>query len=277
MALRALRAELVQANIDDAALDARILFLAALGIDATEFAMRPLERLTADEAARLASWTIRRLAHEPVARILGEAEFWGLRFVLSADTLVPRPDTETVVATALDLVAGRNQALKIADLGTGSGCLLVSLLHELPQAIGIGIDRAPGAAGTAKLNAQRNGVAARCLFVVSDWAAALADGIDLIASNPPYIASKVVDRLEPEVREHDPRLALDGGADGLDAYRTILGDSRRLLSPTGHLVLEIGYDQEAALRGLAAEFGFTVVRFVTDLAGNPRCVALKGT
>ncbi|KAB0265217.1 peptide chain release factor N(5)-glutamine methyltransferase [Microvirga brassicacearum] len=276
-ALRRLRAKLAGAGFETAALEARVLLLAALAISAAELIARPFERLTAEQASRLAAWTARRLSHEPVARILGEREFWGLPFILSPETLVPRADTETVVETAIDLVARRQTGLRIADLGTGSGCLLVALLHELPHATGIGVDRSAGAARTARLNATRNGVWSRSLFVVSDWGAALAQGVDLIVSNPPYIATGVVDRLEPEVREHDPRLALDGGEDGLEAYRIILPEARRLLSPEGHLVLEIGYDQEPALRDLAATAGFTVVRFAKDLAGNPRCVALKPT
>ena len=276
-ALLEIRKAFQSALIDDAALEARVLLLAALDIDGTELAMRPSQSLTGEEAARLESWTGRRLAHEPLARILGEREFWGLPFVLSAETLVPRPDTETIVTTALDLVPDKKAALRIVDLGTGSGCLLVSLLHELPQAIGVGIDRAEGAARTARLNARRNGVSARGLFVVGDWGSSLSPGWDLIVSNPPYIASDVVDGLEPEVRDHDPRLALDGGADGLDAYRIILAQARRLLSPSGHLVVEIGYDQEGALRSLAVQNGLSVVRFDRDLAGNPRCIALKRT
>jgi release factor glutamine methyltransferase len=276
-ALRIIRRSFEAASLDDPALDARVLLLAALGIGATELATRPAESLTGEEASRLETWIARRLAHEPVARILEEREFWGLPFQLSAETLVPRPDTETIVETSLGLFPDRDAPLRIVDLGTGSGCLLVALLHELPQASGIGIDRSLDAVRTARSNARRNGVASRSLFVVSNWASAIKGGVDLIVSNPPYIASDVVDRLDPEVREHDPRLALDGGTDGLDAYRIILAEARPLLAEEGRLVLEIGYDQEPALRSLAAESGFEIVRFEVDLAGNPRCFALKPT
>jgi release factor glutamine methyltransferase len=275
--LRDLRAELAGAGLQTAALDARVLLLRVLGIDATELLARPFEPLTPGQASRLAAWTARRLGHEPVARILGEREFWGLPFVLSLDTLIPRPDTETVVETALALVPDRGSPLRIADLGTGSGCLLVSLLHELPCAIGLGLDRSLGAVRTARLNAERNGVGGRSLFVAADWGSALGGGLDMIVSNPPYIATPVVEDLEREVREYDPRLALDGGADGLDAYRIILSQAKHLLAPEGHLVLEIGYDQEPALRDLAVTSGFEVSRFSADLAGNPRCLALKRT
>ena len=222
-ALRLIRQEFEAAGLDNAALDARVLLLAALDIGASELAHPPGRKAsTGEEASRLGAWTARRLAREPVARILGEREFWGLPFELTAETLVPRPDTETIVETALSLFPDRHAPLRLVDLGTGSGCLLVALLHELPQAIGVGIDRSPDAVRTARSNARRNGVGSRSLFVVSDWASAIGGGVDLIVSNPPYIASDVVESLDLDVREHDPRLALDGGADGLDAYRIIL-------------------------------------------------------
>ena len=195
--------------------------------------IRPAQSLTGEEVSRLDAWTARRLAREPVARILGEREFWGLPFELTTETLVPRPDTETIVETALSLFPDRHAPLRLVDLGTGSGCLLVALLHEWPQAIGVGIDRSPDAVRTARSNARRNGVGSRSLFVVSDWASAIGGGVDLIVSNPPYIASDVVESLDLDVREHDPRLALDGGADGLDAYRIILAEARPLLSAEG--------------------------------------------
>lgn len=276
-ALRLIRQEFEAAGLDNAALDARVLLLAALNIGASELAIRPAETLTEEEASRLGAWTARRLAREPVARILGEREFWGLPFELTTETLVPRPDTETIVETALSLFPDRHAPLRLVDLGTGSGCLLVALLHEWPQAIGVGIDRSPDAVRTARSNARRNGVGSRSLFVVSDWASAIGGGVDLIVSNPPYIASDVVESLDLEVREHDPRLALDGGADGLDAYRIILAQAGPLLAAEGRFVLEIGYDQEPALRRLAAESGFEVVLSEIDLAGNPRCLALKPT
>ena len=231
-ALRSIRHTLRDAGLEAASVEARVLLLAALGIGAAELIARPFERVTGEQAARLTAFTARRLAHEPVARILGEREFWGLPFLLSPDTLVPRPDTETVVETALGLVADHRGPMRIADLGTGSGCLLVALLHELSQAVGTGVDRSADAARTARLNAARNGVGRRSLFVVSDWGGALGAGLDLIVSNPPYIASSVIGGLAPEVREHDPRLALDGGEDGLEAYRAICPRPAASLPPT---------------------------------------------
>jgi release factor glutamine methyltransferase len=276
-ALRDLRQALLQGGFENAALDARLLVLAALDISPTDLITRPDALLTKKQAETLAAFEKRRLAHEPVARIIGEREFWGLPFRLSDATLVPRPDTETVVETALKLLPDRHAPLSVADLGTGSGCILTALLHELPRARGIGIDRSIDAARTASANAWANGVGDRALFVVSDWGSALKGGLDLVVSNPPYIVSSVIPGLDREVRDYDPALALDGGADGLDAYRIILADTHRLLKPGGLMVLEIGYDQADALQHLAADHPLDVVQIAHDLSGNPRCVALKRT
>jgi release factor glutamine methyltransferase len=274
-ALAAVRRAFKDAGLDTAALDARLLLLHALGTDAADLAARPESTLARDVTVRLQDFLCRRLRHEPVARILGEREFWGLRFVLSPETLVPRPDTETVVATALALLPDRTAPLSILDLGTGSGCLLVALLFERPQASGLGVDRSFGAAVTAKANAERNGVGARASFAVTDWGAGLKGGFDLIVSNPPYIRSPVLATLDAEVRDFDPPAALDGGADGLDAYRTILSEAGQLLAPQGVLALEIGYDQKDDLARLAADRALDVLTVAPDLEGNPRCVALK--
>jgi release factor glutamine methyltransferase len=223
----------------------------------------------------LASFTQRRLNHEPVARIIGVREFWGLPFRLSPETLVPRPDTETLVETALDLLPDRQAPLRLVDFGTGSGCILVALLHELPQATGLGVDLSLGALVTARTNATDNRVGNRCHFALSRWADAVSGPFDLIVSNPPYIASGVIPTLDQEVREHDPKLALDGGPDGLEPYRILLGEAERLLAPGGLLVVEIGYDQAKALSRLAGLSGLEILRVAHDLSGNPRCVAMK--
>ena len=274
-ALRNLRQTLLQAGFETAALDARLLVLAALRIPAAELITRPDLPLTAPEADTLANFARRRLAHEPVARIVGEREFWGLPFGLSPETLVPRPDTETVVETALGLVPDRAAPLRIADFGTGSGCLLVALLHELPNAAGLGIDLSFEALVTARRNAWANGVGARAHFALSRWAEGVSGPFDLIVSNPPYIASPVIPGLDPEVRDHDPLLALDGGPDGLEPYRIILGEAGRLLAPGGLLVVEIGYDQAQDVKDLARAHGLEILNVVYDLSGSPRCVALK--
>ena len=274
-ALADLRRAFAAAGLPTPELDARFLLLGGLRVTPAELALAPGAPLAAGERERLAGYRDRRLAREPVARILGAWEFWGLPFELSADTLVPRPETETLVETALALEPDRAAPLRLLDLGTGSGCLLVALLHERPRATGLGIDRSEAALATARLNARRNGVAARALFAASDWAAAVAGPFDLVVSNPPYIATPVLASLEPEVREHDPARALDGGPDGLDAYRAILAAAPRLLRPGGHLVVEIGYDQAEALRRLAGAAPLEILRLVPDLSGNPRCVAFR--
>ncbi|WP_445500968.1 peptide chain release factor N(5)-glutamine methyltransferase [Microvirga sp. G4-2] len=274
-ALRNLRQTLSEAGFETAAVDARLLLLSVLRVPATELIINPDALLTTDEAERLEAATGRRLAHEPVARIIGEREFWGLPFALSPETLVPRPDTETVVQTALDLLPDRQAPLLMADFGTGSGSLLVALLHELPQATGLGVDLSLGALKTARRNAWANGVGRRSFFALSHWADAIAGRFDLIVSNPPYIASPVIPTLDQEVRDYDPRLALDGGPDGLDPYRILLGQAKRLLAPGGLLAVEIGYDQADDLRTLAASHGLEILKVAHDLSNNPRCVAMR--
>jgi release factor glutamine methyltransferase len=276
-ALRDLRQAFADADLDNPALDARRLLTGALGITAAELATHPHVPLTAEQGTTVAAFKRRRLGREPVARIIGEAEFWGLPFRLSPETLVPRPDTETVVETALALLPGREAPLAILDLGTGTGCLLIALLHERPAARGLGIDRSLGALRTARGNARRNDVGDRAIFAQSDWAAAAGGPFDLVVSNPPYIASPVIATLDPDVREHDPRLALDGGPDGLDAYRVILAEAPRLLSPGGLLLFEIGFDQGEALERLTVGCPLEFLGIRPDMTGNPRCAALKRT
>ncbi len=263
-----------KAGLDTPDLDARLLLADALQVDAVEIAVRLHRPLGPEAAARLAGFARRRLAREPIGRILGRREFWSLPFALSPETLEPRPETETVVETALSLMPDRQAGLRILDLGTGSGCLLVALLHELPRATGLGIDRSPGALATARANAMRNGVGGRAAFVASDWAAALNARFDLIVSNPPYIPAPDVAGLAPEVREHDPRAALDGGDDGLAAYRTIFSEAAAVLALPGTLVVEIGSGQEQPVRELADARDLRVVALARDLGGRPRALAL---
>ena len=274
-ALARLRRILKEAGTDNPALDARVLLISALAIDPTDLLTRPEHPIGSDGAAKLTDFARRRVAREPVSRILGTREFWGLPFALAPETLVPRPDTETVVAAALRRIANRTAPLRILDLGTGSGCIIVALLYELPHAIGVGVDRSATALATARLNAVTNAVSDRALFAASDWGSALRSQFDIIVSNPPYIASGEIPSLDPEVRHHDPALALDGGPDGLDAYRQIFADVDRLLSPGGMTVVEIGFDQENDLKTLAADYGLTVVEVARDLAGHPRAVILE--
>lgn len=273
-ALAQARRAFAEAGLDEAALDARLLAAHAFGTDATGLVIRADEPLAAESAGRLDMLVRRRLAGEPVGRILGQREFWGLPFLLSPETLEPRPDSETIVEAALARVGDRRAPLRVLDLGTGTGCLLIALLHELPGATGIGIDLQEGAARTARANARANGVGERADFICGSWADALACRFDLVVSNPPYIRTAEIAALAPEVARHDPGLALDGGRDGLDAYRAILRDLPGLLAPGGHAVLEIGFDQAGDLAGLSEMSGFAVLEVRRDLAGQPRAVTL---
>jgi len=276
-ARRALAARLKTAATESAELDARILTGHALGLDLTGLISAAQRQLTPDESARLGEFARRRLAGEPVARILGEKEFWGLPLQLSSATLVPRPDTETVVELALELVrAGGNldRALRIADLGTGSGAILLALLSELPAAQGFGTDISQAALQTAGANAARAGLSDRATFIACDYANELTGPFDLIVSNPPYIRTADIDGLAVDVRKYDPPAALDGGADGLDAYRALIPQAARLLAPGGVLVVEAGKGQSGPIQALMTNAGLMPVTAPkADLAGIPRAVA----
>lgn len=277
-ARRALAGQLRAAGIEEAELDARILLGAAVGLDLTGLVSQAGRSLTAGEAARLVQHADRRIAGEPVARILGTREFWGLPFRLSEATLVPRPDTETVVERALDML--REQALphrpRIADIGTGSGAILLALLHELPDAIGVGTDLSLTALATARSNAAALGLAGRAGFVACSYAAALRGPFDLVVSNPPYIPSGEIPKLSIEVRGYDPHLALDGGNDGFDAYRALIPQAARLLAPGGALVVEAGQGQALDIEGLMTAATLRVDRAPkADLAGIPRAVSAR--
>jgi release factor glutamine methyltransferase len=276
-ARRVLTAQFRSAGLDSAELDARILLGSALGLDLTGLIAAAARMLTADEAERLEGFARRRMFGEPVARIVGLKEFWGLPLKLSPATLVPRPDTETVVEAALEILRGetrRDSALRIADLGTGSGAIVLALLSELPDAFAVATDISVPALRTARDNARQLGFLARAAFVACDYAAALSGPFDLIVSNPPYIRSAQIASLDAEVRDHDPHAALDGGTDGLDAYRLIAPQAARLLAPGGALVLEVGYGQSDEVHGLLAAAGLTPAGPPkADLAGIRRAVA----
>lgn len=274
-ARRALKELLAQAGIDSADVDARLLIAHALGVDRTTVMTQGERALTADEVEQIDALAARRLKREPVARMLGSKEFWSLTLAVNPDVLVPRPETETVVEFALELIgkAGRMERLRILDVGTGSGALLLALLKELPQATGTGTDISAGALQAARANAQRHGLAPRCHFVNCDIMAGLKGPFDLIVSNPPYVAHDDIATLAPEVREYDPALALDGGLEGLDFYRAIAAEARRLLAPGGQLVVELGMGQEKVVRGMFSEAGLTAGEARPDLAGIPRALS----
>jgi release factor glutamine methyltransferase len=277
IARRNLTACFASAAIDSPELDARLLVGAVLGLDLTGIVTAANRLLTPDQSIRLEKFARRRVAGEPVARILSIKEFWGLPLKLSAETLVPRPDTEALVELALELLranAAPNRPRRIADLGTGSGAILLALLRELPDASGVGTDISVAALQTAEANATRLGLADRATFIVCDYAAGLDGPFDLIVSNPPYIRSADIASLAVEVRDHDPRRALDGGADGLDAYRTLIPQAARLLAAGGALVVEAGQGQSGQIEGLMTTEGLTPESAPkTDLAGIPRAVA----
>lgn len=277
MARRALTLQFKSAAIDSAELDARLLTGHALGLDLTGMVTAAQRPLTPNEAARLESFAQRRLAGEPVARITGEKEFWGLPLRLSPATLVPRPDTETVVELALELLrAGGDldRPLRIADLGTGTGAILLALLSELPAAHGFGTDISEEALQTAAANAARIGVHDRATFMACDYASGLSGRFDLIVSNPPYIRAADIDGLAVEVRDHDPLAALDGGTDGLDAYRALIPSAARLLTPGATLVVEAGMGQSGPIQALMTAAGLaTGTAPKADLGGVPRAVA----
>ena len=277
-ARRALTARLRSAGLDEAGLDARILLGAVLSLDLTGLISQAARPLTEAEASQLAHYAQRRIAGEPVARILGMREFWGLPFRLSEATLVPRPDTETVVERALEMF--REQSLshppRIADIGTGSGAILLALLHEIPDAFGVGTDLSLTALDTAKGNAAALGLADRAAFVACSYASALRGPFDLIVSNPPYIPAGEIPKLSIEVREHDPHLALDGGNDGYDAYRALIPQAAERLVPGGALIVEAGQGQAGDIQALMAAAALSIDRPPrADLAGIPRAVSAR--
>lgn len=274
---RALADAFREAGLESCELDARLLAGHALGLGHSQLVAEG-DRILSDEDMRLLTvLAARRLRREPVARILGVKEFWGLPLRIGPATLVPRPETETVVEAALaaiDSDGPRSRALRVADLGTGSGALLLALLAELPNATGVGTDMSFDALETAQANAARLGLSSRARFLISDFGAALTEPFDLVVSNPPYIASGDIAALPPEVR-HDPRRALDGGADGLDCYRAIAGQALGLLKTNGHLVVEIGMGQDNDVASLFRAAGLVTAPPRSDLAGIPRALPAR--
>jgi len=277
-ARRRLAREFREGGLDTPELDARIIVGHALGLDHTALAAQSSGRLAAEEAGAIAALSARRLAREPVARILGRKEFWGLPLKVNAETLLPRPETETVVEAALaalDCEHRKSPALRIVDLGTGSGALLLALLSELPSACGIGTDISYAALLCARDNAAALGLSARASFVACDYATALRGPVDVLVSNPPYVARADIAGLQAEVRDFDPPRALDGGPDGLDGYRAIAPHAARLLAPDGILVLELGQGQLGPVTSILAAAALAPVAPRYDLAGIARALVLR--
>lgn len=267
-----------QGGLDTPELDARILLCHTLGLDHAALVGQNTRPLTTEDAAEIASAAQRRLAREPVARIVGCKEFWGLPLKLEAATLVPRPQTETVVEAALEAIdrgGPRSRRLQVADLGTGSGALILALLSELPAALGVATDVSAEALACARANAASLGLGERVAFVACDYGAALDAPFDLVVTNPPYVARDEIVTLDPEVRDFDPWAALDGGADGLDSYRAIAAQAPGMLAPGGVLVLELGAGQYEAVAAIMVAVGLNVAGSRSDLSGTARALVVS--
>lgn len=267
-----LAARLADAGIEDARSEAWLLAAAATRAERPALIAGAIATLSAEQETRLESLVRRRERREPIAYILGEKEFWSLRFEVDPAVLIPRPETETVVEAALAQLPRCTAALRILDLGTGSGCLLLALLSELPRAVGLGVDHSPAALAVAQGNAERLGLGPRAEFRQGRWGEGLQGRFDLVVSNPPYVTEAEWDRLQPEIRCFEPKAALVAGADGLAAYRELAPDCARLLAPDGALALEIGFDQGDAVASILERHGLHVTRRYRDLAGIERCV-----
>jgi len=266
------KARLEAVGLPGPVIDARLLVEAAADATRLDIVTDPHRLLTPEQAAQLEDYLERRSRREPVSHILGRKGFWKIMLQVTPDVLTPRPDTECVVDAVLK-ATGEHDRLSILDLGVGSGAILLAILAERPNAKGLGVDVSEDALAVARDNAAHLGLAGRCALLRGDWADGLSDaGFDIVTANPPYIASEVIETLEPEVRVHEPRLALDGGADGLDAYRRLAPEILRVLKPGGRFAVEIGYDQKAAVEDLFRAAGAAGVTTQQDLAGLDRVV-----
>jgi release factor glutamine methyltransferase len=270
-ALASTRTALSQAGIDSAALDARLLVAHAISVPVERVIAWPEHTLPSDAAERLERLLARRVAREPMSQILGHREFWSLDFKVTSDVLTPRPDSETVIEAVLEHVGDRRRPLRIVDLGVGSGCLLLALLSELPAASGLGVDQSVAALAIARQNGQRLGLGERVRWHEGDWLDGIDERFDIIVSNPPYIPTAALAALDPELR-YEPRAALDGGRDGLDAYRSIARHLRQKLMPGGIVALEIGHDQGNAVTAILTAAGLDAWRRRADLSGRERCI-----
>jgi release factor glutamine methyltransferase len=263
------------AAIEAPRLEARRLLAHVLGTTEEALLRDPRAAVPADKAQHFATLLARRVAHEPFAYLTGRVGFWTLELEVSPATLIPRADSETLVEAALAACPDKGAALRVLDLGTGTGALLLAVLSEFPAANGIGIDLKPAAAALAARNAARLGLADRVRFLAGDWAAAVRGPFDLVLCNPPYIESAAIPGLMPEVAQHEPASALDGGADGLAAYRRIIADLPRVLAPRGVAVLELGQGQQAAVAALGRAAGLKPEACSADLGGVPRALVLR--
>ena len=260
------------AAVDSPRLEARMLLAHAMGTTTDALLRDPRAPVPPQAATRFGDLLRRRAAQEPVAYLTGRRGFWTLDLAVSPESLIPRADSETLVEAALEALPERGAVRRILDLGTGTGCLLLAVLSEFPAAFGVGVDLRPGAAALAAGNARENGLGGRAYFLAGDWATALDGRFDLVLCNPPYIETAVVPTLDPQVACFEPASALDGGADGLDAYRTVCACLPALLAPGGVAVLELGLGQGAAVAGLAGAAGLEVRAVRADLGGVERAL-----
>jgi len=261
-------------GIEGALLDANLLLAHVLGRDRLTLIRDSERALSALELAQYSKLINQRRERKPVSRIIGRKEFWSLEFEISDSVLDPRPDSETLISAALKQIPIENKNYMIADFGTGSGCLLLAILMERPGAWGLGLDYSYSSVRQARVNAFNLALYDRARFVVGDWGETLSGSFDLILMNPPYIASAEVKKLAPEVREHDPILSLDGGKDGLCAYRAVAPQLRRLLNPEGSAVLECGFGQASQVSKILDSVGLRVFKTHCDLAGIDRCLSI---
>ncbi len=276
--LRDAAVALAAAGIDNVRFEARLLLAHAAGLSAEQLIARGAEPAPAAVAERLRALTARRVLREPMAYILGEREFWGLPFKVSPAVLVPRPDSETLIEAALALMPDRQRPWRILDLGVGSGCLLLTLLREYPAASGVGLELSEEALAVAQANAEALGVDMRARLVLGDWQQPdwqqrLGGPFDLLVSNPPYIEAGAIERLMPEVARFEPRLALDGGPDGLAAYRNIATAAPALMAPDGRVLVESGEGQVTEISRIFASAGLAMEAPWRDLAGIDRVVS----
>lgn len=274
-ALAAASARLASAGIPDPRREARLLLRHAAGLDDGAMVADPGRALSDANVAAFDAMVARRVRHEPIAYILGEREFWSLPIRVTPATLIPRPDTETIIEAAIALRPDRSGIRRVLDLGSGSGCLLLAALSEYPAATGIGVDASVEALAVAKENARVLNLDGRAEFRHGDWFDGIDERFDLILANPPYVPNADVDGLDPDVRDFEPHGALSGGADGLDAYRAIAGGLGRALNSDAVACFEVGTDQAGAVADLFAVRGFRIVAVRPDLAGVPRVVAVS--
>jgi release factor glutamine methyltransferase len=268
------RRRLEAAGVDSPVIDARLLLEAGAGVGRIDIITDPRRAVTPAQVAGVEALVRRREGREPIGHILGHKGFWTLDLEVSRDVLTPRPETELLVEVAMETLP-KGWPARVLDLGVGSGAILLAVLSERPEATGVGVDASAAALALAQANANRTGLADRLVLQHGDWAEGVDGGFDMVLSNPPYIPTADIEGLEPEVSRYEPRLALDGGADGLDAYRAIIAALPRLLAPTGAFALEVGQGQADAVRALAEAQGLQTTVPRVDLAGIPRVVAGK--